>query len=533
MTNVVQQPASSALAQENFEDTVEEGVPFEVLEEHLEPETIDRIRDSLGEESTRVGAWGIRGAAGSRKVKDWDRLERGDVALFAANNEIFASGLIGESLHNPDLARELWGEDDEGNTWEWLYLLGEVETRSIPYSDYNRAVGYAENNRIRSFRVLSDEQSQAFLSEFPLHQSGSDREPQAGPGGPSELEESPALHNELVEVARADGLILPTEILIAVETGLSCQPLTLFAGATGTGKTNLAMLLDDTSAFTVEPVWVEGGWMDSSSAFGYISPTTQDFVPGPVLLSLLSLLEDVEEGEAPVLLLDEINVSPTHIYLAPLLASLERAHATGEQTSMVVAQSGLSDTSREALEQAVDLHHLLRLEEPGPFLRLVIDIPPELRVVGTLNFDASTEDLAPKVLSRSFVVWFEPPHVEDDLGLTARSTYNAQPVEDPKAELAWVVRELMVRDFPVNPRLIRRAEDAMDQAPYRSAELTDILLSGLVLPQLQTVMEGEEGGLMDEEFLRNLPEGFFRDTLLSMRSQILAEGMANLWLAAQ
>lgn len=381
--------------------------------------------------------------------------------------------------------------------------------------------------------MLSDEQSESFLSEYDLHGAGTEPNRTTDPGEDPELSDTASLHNELVEVARADGLILPPEILIAVETGLSCQPLTLFAGATGTGKTNLAMLLDDTSSFTVEPVWVEGGWMDSSSAFGYISPTTQDFVPGPVLLSLLSLLEETDTEEVPVLLLDEINVSPTHVYLAPLLASLERAHATGEQASMVVAQSGLSDTSRDALEEAVDLHHLLRIEESGPFLRLVIDIPPSLRVVGTLNFDASTEDLAPKVLSRSFVVWFEPPRVESDLGLTARSTYNAQPVEEPKAELARIIQELMIRDFPVNPRLIRRAEEAMEQAPYRSAELTDILLSGLVLPQLQTVMEGEEGGLMDEEFLRSLQEGFFRDTVLSMRSQLLAEGMANLWLAAQ
>lgn len=332
----------------------------------------------------------------------------------------------------------------------------------------------------------------------------------------------------LDEVAREEDLYYPRELLLALQAGLVCQPFTLLAGPTGTGKTILATLLERLEDYTVRTVEVEGGWLDSASAFGYISPATQDFVPGPVLLRLLELLADAREEGTPVLLLDEINVSPPHVYLAPLLSTLERAMGHRKTVPLLVAQSGLSETSHKALRDAAEQHPGLRLERAGPFLRLVLDIPPRLRVIGTLNFDASTEDLAPKLLSRSFVVWFEAPRILADFHLQAVSSYSTS-ADRPLLE---VLRELQARGFPVSARAVRRAQKALENLPAERDGLTDILLSGLVLPHVQTVMEGQDQRLLQEEFLDALPEGLFRKRLEGMRAQLQAEGMTNLWLLA-
>lgn len=347
---------------------------------------------------------------------------------------------------------------------------------------------------------------------------------------PAAVRKSSTFVEGMLEVTRAVNMYYPEPLLLALQAGLACQPFTLLAGPTGTGKTQLAEFLDQLEDFTVRIVEVEGGWLDSSSAFGFISPATQDFVPGPVLLKLLELLgEATEETTTPVLLLDEINVSPPHVYLAPLLSALERAMGHRKTVPMLVAQSGLSEVSKAALRGAVQQHPGLRLEEAGPFLRLVLDIPHRLRVVGTLNFDASTEDLAPKLLSRSFVVWFEAPTILADFHLQAKSAYSL----DADRPLLEVLQELQVRGFPISARSVRRAQMALSTVGVEEKQLTDILLSGLVLPHVQTVMEGQQQRLLQEEFVDALPEGLFRTRLQQMRAQLHAEGMASLWLLSQ
>lgn len=367
-----------------------------------------------------------------------------------------------------------------------------------------------------------------YLSEKPNLEPFSDDLPETS------VSASATFIEGLTEVTQENALFYPRALLLALQAGLACQPFTLLAGPTGTGKTRLGMAVGQLEDFEVRIAEAQGGWLDSASAFGYISPTTQDFVPGPILLKLLDLLDpSIGDDVTPVLLIDEINVSPPHIYLAPLLSSLERAAGQDKTVDLLVAQSGLSEDSRKALQAAEDLHPALRVEESGPFTQLLLDIPPNLRVLGTLNFDASTEDLAPKLLSRSFVVWFEPPSIGDDLDLTARTSYNTDPLRNPTETLAHTFQDLSNRDFPVSARAVRRAEDALATITDEQEHLVDILLSGLVLPHVQTVMEGQDERKFDEQFLESLPDGFFTDRLRRMRQQLLAEGMANLWLVAQ
>jgi hypothetical protein len=53
----------------------------------------------------------------------WQRIQPGDVALFARESRIIASATVSHKAHNPQLARELWDVDEDGDTWEYLYFL--------------------------------------------------------------------------------------------------------------------------------------------------------------------------------------------------------------------------------------------------------------------------------------------------------------------------------------------------------------------------------------------------------------------------
>lgn len=115
--------------------------------------------------------WGVTPGKGGVNVGKWDRAFVGDVVLFAARGQIFGSGTVAAKFHNRELARRLWDVDPDGQTWEFMYALDEVRNLSIPYAEFNRAVGYKENNIPQGFTVMNDERSAGCLDRFALWSS--------------------------------------------------------------------------------------------------------------------------------------------------------------------------------------------------------------------------------------------------------------------------------------------------------------------------------------------------------------------------
>lgn len=56
----------------------------------------------------------------------------GDQVLFYADMAFFAEATILHLLHNPDLAKSVWGTDEVGDTWEHIMALGDVREFEVP-----------------------------------------------------------------------------------------------------------------------------------------------------------------------------------------------------------------------------------------------------------------------------------------------------------------------------------------------------------------------------------------------------------------
>ena len=68
-------------------------------------------------------------------------------------------GEVTAKTHNPSLARALWKEDANGETWEYVYFVDSMRERLMPYEQFNEIVGYKANAKIQGFNVLDREKS--------------------------------------------------------------------------------------------------------------------------------------------------------------------------------------------------------------------------------------------------------------------------------------------------------------------------------------------------------------------------------------
>lgn len=166
MNRVILQPTGNRDAREHYDDTILNPVSLKVIEKYLSDKEFKEIENIYPNGEALV--WGVTRGKNNVNFNKWDKIQTGDISFFARNKEIFSSAIVTMKLHNRNLARDLWGEDNEGRTWECVYFLDELKKQSISYETFNRVVGYASKNVIQGFSVLDEEKSEKILSYFDL-----------------------------------------------------------------------------------------------------------------------------------------------------------------------------------------------------------------------------------------------------------------------------------------------------------------------------------------------------------------------------
>ena len=190
--------------------------------------------------------------------------------------------------------------------------------------------------------------------------------------------------------------------------------LVVLAGPPGSGKSSLVRLLAQffnrgIDAGAYPPGWegfyllqpVSPTWFSPANLLGAVNPLDGQFRETPFLRFLMRAAahhQDHDPTEAPDRLffacLDEFNIAQPEQYLSELLSRLE-------------APPGSKAREIELCEG----------REVGTSEPLIADLTPNLRLFATLNTDASTKTLSPKVLDRCFFLRLTP--TADELGTAA------------------------------------------------------------------------------------------------------------------
>ena len=200
----------------------------------------------------------------------------------------------------------------------------------------------------------------------------------------------------ILDSCDAAGLHFPQRIVYAFHTALKTaefSPITVLAGVSGTGKSELPRLYARFGGLTFLNLAVQPNWDSQESMLGFFNSIDNKFDAQPVL-RLLAQSQKPQMENYPyglkdaltLILLDEMNLAHVELYFAEFLSKLE-------------LRRGLSDEAVPQLE--VKLGAGIR-----PYH---LPLGKNVLWAGTMNQDETTKSLSDKVLDRGIIIHFPRP----------------------------------------------------------------------------------------------------------------------------
>ncbi|MCS4533807.1 chromosome partitioning protein ParA [Neisseria montereyensis] len=233
------------------------------------------------------------------------------------------------------------------------------------------------------------------------------------------------------------GLKFPRRILYAFHTALKTSewsPMTVLAGVSGTGKSELPRLYSHFGGINFLSLSVQPNWDSQESMLGFFNSIDNKFDAQPVL-RLLAQSQKAHTEDYPfglkdvmsLILMDEMNLAHVELYFAEFLSKLElRRGRKGNEVPSLEVKLGAG------------IQHY--------------DLPLGRNVLwaGTMNQDETTKSLSDKVLDRGIVINFpRPTTLERRLQL--KPLGDQAPLLSRKLWESWWCRESKFNDDQILP----------------------------------------------------------------------------------
>ena len=295
---------------------------------------------------------------------------------------------------------------------------------------------------------------------------------------------------------RNSGYVYRRTDLVAFHVSVKISDLTVLGGVSGTGKSSLPRLYAQALAGEAgawddryRMVGVNPSWLDAGDLLGRVNVLDARFLPSDSGLYDLLIHAHEEYHQRTrnsglyIVCLDEMNLAQVEHYFSPFLQVLESPPA----------QRRLRCFAPESVSPDSDFANWA-----------VVDLPPSLRFIGTVNFDETTRPLSLRVLDRVNLITLHPgPLSELDASAVQQlpvpvtgppvthgqfESWRRPGQAGPVAELLDALREPLSRlGCPLSPRRYRALCEFLASAGDLVApeEALDMQITQRLLPQVR------------------------------------------------
>ena len=166
MTAVIVQPCGPGDPTVRYNNTVAKPVVFSDHAAEIPTADLSRLNELFPGGSAPM--WGVVPGKRNVNVGRYRRIQVGDLVMFSGQSRFYACGTVAYLMRNAKLAVALWGYRDDGQTWEYMYVLDEIRPLDVPYAEFNAVVADKPNNPHQGFRPLDEQKSRALLQHLLL-----------------------------------------------------------------------------------------------------------------------------------------------------------------------------------------------------------------------------------------------------------------------------------------------------------------------------------------------------------------------------
>ena len=166
LRRIILAPSASISALEHYENTIKGPVPLPRIKTLVTDEEWQQLIELYPNGQAQI--WGAR--PGPRNRKNFARIKDNDIVLFYRNQTYFSSYRVTTKLGRQatELAKELWGTDSDGNTWDLIYFLSDGRDENIKVGDLWKISGQGPRSLVRGLWILDRAPSARCIEHFGL-----------------------------------------------------------------------------------------------------------------------------------------------------------------------------------------------------------------------------------------------------------------------------------------------------------------------------------------------------------------------------
>jgi hypothetical protein len=157
-------PFGNYEAQVHYEDTIIKKVSSDRLFRFVDDNLKSKLKSMFGDKLITV--WGSRDSSTNRSK--FERMSLGDDILIVEGETVKLLGKIAAKTINPELSMELWknlkGTSQEG--WNLIYFIANPLQIELPFTAFNKLLGYSEDYKLRGFSSVSQDRLYDFYLKY-------------------------------------------------------------------------------------------------------------------------------------------------------------------------------------------------------------------------------------------------------------------------------------------------------------------------------------------------------------------------------